>query len=110
MRTTRWFFLSVLSVAAGLAQQEISAVNAASQSSQVAPGSILAIRQTQSARILNPDPNHVSVKIRPAGSATALSATLLQAPFLMIWALLPAETPLGAAQVTLEVDGQPSAP
>jgi uncharacterized protein (TIGR03437 family) len=107
----RLFIAGLTSAALCLAQQTISVVNAASQSGGVAPGSILSIRQLKPPQIIGPvDPNHVSVQVRPSGSAVSLDAPLLPVPLLSIWAQLPASTPLGAADITLTIDGQASAP
>jgi uncharacterized protein (TIGR03437 family) len=106
----RLFIAGLMSVGICLAQQTISVVNAASQSAGVAPGSILSISQLKPPQIIGPiDPNHVSVQVRPSGSTVSLDAPLLPAPLLSIWAQLPASTPLGAADVTLTIDGQASA-
>jgi uncharacterized protein (TIGR03437 family) len=100
-----------MSAALCLAQQTISVVNAATQSAGIAPGSILSIQQLKPPQIIGPvDPNHVSVQVRPSGSAVSLDAPLLPSTLLSIWAQLPASTPLGAADVTLTIDGQSSAP
>ena len=106
----RLFIAGLVSGVLCLAQQTISVVNAASQSGGIAPGSIVSIRQLKPPQIIGPvDPNHVSVQVRPTGSAVSLDAPLLPAPFLSIWAQLPASTPVGAADVTLTIDGQASA-
>lgn len=52
----------------------------------------------------------VSVQVKPMGSADVLDATLVTAPPFSVWAVLPAVTPLGPADVTLVVDGQESDP
>ena len=107
----RFFLICLLSVAVCPAQQAISVRNAASLTGGIAPGALLDIQQLQSPRLINPDPNRVSVKVRPSGASTTLDAPLaLPAPLLSIWAQLPASTPLGPADITLIVDGQASAP
>jgi len=107
----RFLLIALLSITICPAQQRISAGNAASLAATVAPGSILDIQQLQPPRIIgNPDPNRVSVQVRPAGSSSEINAPLLAGSFLSIWAQLPPETPLGQAEVTLTVDGQKSAP
>jgi uncharacterized protein (TIGR03437 family) len=107
----RLFIASLLSVMLCLAQQTISVGNAAGVSGGLAPGSILSIRQLKPPQVIGPvDPSRVSVQVRPSGSAVSLDAPLLPSTLLSIWAQLPASTPLGAADVTLTVDGQASAP
>src|SRR4051812_10603180 len=86
------------------AQQTISAHNAASFSSAIAPGSILDVQQVQPPRIIDPDPSRVSVQVRPSGSTSVIQAPVIRGPFLSIWALLPTDLPLGPASVTLTVD------
>jgi uncharacterized protein (TIGR03437 family) len=107
----RLFIAGLLSAALCLAQQAIVVGNAAGVLGAVAPGSILSVRQQTPPQIIGPaDPTRVSVQVRPAGSTVSLEAPLLPSPLLSIWAQLPASTPLGAADVTLTVDGQASAP
>jgi uncharacterized protein (TIGR03437 family) len=105
------------SIALCQAQQTITVRNAARQSAglppsnAVAPGSILDIQQLPPPRIIiGLDPSRISIEVRPLDSADTLSAPLLAAPLLSIWAWLPASTPLGPADVTLTIDGQASAP
>jgi uncharacterized protein (TIGR03437 family) len=107
----RLFIASLMSAAICLAQQTISVGNAAGVSGAVAPGSILNIRQLRPPQIIGAvDPTRVSVQVRPSGSTVSIDAPLLPAPLLSIWAQLPTATPLGAADVTLTIDGQSSAP
>src|SRR5688572_27745182 len=110
----RLFLLVVLSVTSAAAQQTIQQTievgNAASGSGVVAPGSIVAVNQL-TPRIVNPDPSRVTVSIhRSPGATAAFTAPLVSAPFLSIWALLPADLPLGIWYVVLTVDGVTSAP
>src|SRR5258706_14680378 len=110
IKRMRLLLVVLISIALCQAQQALSVRNAASLTEGIAPGAIVDIHQLQSPRIINPDPNRVSVRVQPSGSPTALDAPLLPAPFPSIWAQLPASTPLGPAELTLTVDGQASAP
>src|SRR5262249_43786118 len=89
--------------------QTVVVRNAASASGLIAPGSLIEL-VPQPNRIIVNDPSRISVQVRPSGSAGPLDAPVLSPGFLTLWARLPDSLPLGPAQITLSVDGVPTAP
>jgi uncharacterized protein (TIGR03437 family) len=103
----RFVCVSLFIVRLLCAQTPIQVANAASgDPAAIAPGSLIRISLTPMGGPITPiDSNMVSVVLSPAGSAQPLSAD----PFSVV-ALLSSDVPLGAVDITLNFNGQSSAP
>lgn len=109
----RWISLFFLAIGIATAQQlTISVSNAATflNRGQVAPGSLIAIQPF--AFLPQIDPSTVSVNLQPSGAVSPAPLTVVSVSngFGSVTAVVPANVPLGPAQVTLSFNGMTSAP
>lgn len=110
------FVILLAAACAACAQTIITVQNAATfsggiPSSGLAPGSIVVIQQMRGGPVgIGVDPSRVTVQVRPLPSGTPMTAQVLAAGIGTVLAMLPADVPLGEAEVTQTVDGQASMP
>lgn len=106
-----FLLLFIFLAAAAFAQQPIRVTNAASAgfgpaAPSVAPGSLIRVDLVPSGTVVPIDPRSVTIEIQPAGSATVVEPS----DPLGVIALLSSDTPPGPAMLSMNFNGQTSAP